>query len=355
MTKLLSCARLFFVSLIVLTVSSCGVTPAGSGRLSPVPQGAITSRSVLSLSPDQTNKVLGTASDRAYRLGPTDVVAVNVYLQPDLDVPVQGSNGTMGGVMVTSDGSVQLPLIGNIQIGGLTLKQARRRITEAYSHFINQPRVAIELVQPQSLRYYLLGAFTAPGVKYPARRLSLLEALALGGSVDIPNADLYQAYVAHGSVKLPVDLHSLLVDGDLSQNVQLASGDVIVVPNSNAENAFVFGAVGKPGAVPFQSGRLTLLQALSAAGLDLNSYAAARLSDVHLIRPGGRSAEFLVINVNAILEGKALQFDLKPGDIVYVPPTGLATWASVLAELTPSLQIVSSALNPFVQIKFLRQ
>lgn len=336
----------------LMVLAGCSNAPSPGMRLVP---GAVVSKSVVTLTAQQIAQVMSTGGNRAYRLGPTDVISLNVYLQPELDVPVPGLAAGLGGVMITSDGNVQLPLIGEVHLGGLTLREARRLITDDYAGYINNPKVAVELVQAQSMRYYLLGAFTTPGIKYPARKLSLLEALALGGSVDIPNADLYQAYVAHGSVKLPVDLHSLLIEGDLSQNVELASGDAIVIPNSNAENAFVFGAVGKPGAIQFQSGRLTLLQALSVAGLDLNSYADARLSDIHLIRPRGRSAAFFVINANAIIDGEAPPFDLEPGDIIYVPPTGLATWASVLKNLTPSLQVVSSALNPFVQIKFLRQ
>jgi polysaccharide export outer membrane protein len=205
------------------------------------------------------------------------------------------------------------------------------------------------------MRYYLLGAFTSPGIKYPLHPMTLLQVLALGGSVNLPEADLYQAYVAQGNVKLPVDLYALLVQGDLTQNIELASGDVVVIPSSSTENAFVFGAVTKPGAVPFEGGSLSLLQALSQAGLDLPSLTNAELSNIHVIRAGGRSAEFFVVNAAMIANGQAVSFDLQPGDIVFVPPTMVATWNQVLAQLLPSLQTVSAVLNPFVSIKYLQQ
>ncbi len=228
-------------------------------------------------------------------------------------------------------------------------------LTNAYAQYVTDPKVSIELVQPQSLRYYLLGAFSAPGVKYPMHPLTLLEALSLGGTVDIPNADLYQAYVAQGNSKLPVDLYALLVHGDLTQNITLASGDAIVIPTSANEDAFVLGTVSKPGSVPFSSGSLSLLQALSVAGMDLTSLTNSRLSAIHIIRADGRRAEFFVVNAQMIMDGQAESFDLRPGDIVFVPPTQVATWNQVLAQILPSLQVIAGVLNPFVVIHYLNQ
>jgi polysaccharide export outer membrane protein len=185
------------------------------------------------------------------------------------------------------------------------------------------------------------------------RELSLLEALALGGSVDVSQADLYQAYVAQGQTKLPVDLHALLIDGDLSQNITLAPGDTIVVPSSENENAFVLGAVGAPGPVKFQGGELSLLQALSAAGLNLQNYTDARLGQIRIIRSSGRNAAFFVVDANKILNGQAVPFALQPGDVVFVPPSPVATWNQALRELIPSLQTVAYSLSPFVSIRYL--
>jgi polysaccharide export outer membrane protein len=156
-------------------------------------------------------------------------------------------------------------------------------------------------------------------------------------------------------VKLPVDLYALLLNGDLSQNIPLASGDAIVIPPSTSEDAFVFGAVGKPGPIQFEPSGLSLLQALASAGLDLAGYTSARLSRVHIIRAHGQSAQFFVVDAAMILNGQASSFALEPGDIVFVPPTAVATWNEVLSELLPSLQVISGVLNPFVSIKYLQQ
>ena len=346
----------FTAMALVCALAGCAAnngTPV-TVRTVPLPS-SVVSVETQHLTPDEISQVVGTTENGAYVLGPNDVISVNVYSHPDLSVPNPLQYGNHAGALITSDGSVQLPLIGNVNVGGLTLQQAQQRLQLAYGTYVVQPRIAIELQQAESLRYYLLGAFTTPGVVYPSHPLDLLDALALGGSVNISGADLYQAYVAQNSVKLPIDLHALLIDGDMSQNVTLAPGDAIVIPTSANENAFVFGSVAKPGAVPFQSGGLTLLQALSDAGLDLGSMTNGELSQVRIIRSQGASAQYFVVNASMIENGKAAPFALYPGDIVYVPANAIGTWNQAISALLPSLQAVSGILNPFVDIKYLRQ
>jgi polysaccharide export outer membrane protein len=344
--------HIVFALLGCMLLSGCDPVPKEQPALfQATSESPILSAQTESLTPDELRQVSDTSPSQAYVLGPDDVIQIVVYLHPELDVPQVGGSGTAA--LITSDGTVGLPLIGNIRLGGLTLRQAEEKLTQAYSVYVNNPKISIELASAQSLRYYLLGAFNSPGIKYPVHPLSLLEALALGGSLDLPNADLYQAYVAQGQVKLPVDLHALLLDGDLTQNIPLASGDVIFIPSSAAENAYLFGAVGKPGPIQFVSGSLSLLQALASAGLDLTNYTDARLSRIHIIRSHGRSAEFLIVDATMIMQGKAASFALEPGDIVFVPPTAIATWNQVLEQILPSLQTISDVLNPFVSIRYL--
>jgi polysaccharide export outer membrane protein len=347
--------QLLVVILLSFALVACNEPVPVSGTI--MAPGASTSAVVSSESQTLSMEQQQLASDRiingAYRLGPDDIIAVSVYSHPELSSPQPGMLQGLGGLMITSDGTVALPLIGNVRLGGLTIDRAQRNISAAYATYINNPNVTVQLVAAQSLRYYLLGAFSTPGVKYPGHNLTLLDALSLGGSVDLPNADLYQAYVVENSRKIPVDFHALLLDGDLTQNVTLASGDTIVIPPASTENAFVFGAVGKPGAVPFEAGSLSLLQALSVAGLDLPNYTSARLEQVHIIRAHGKSADFIIVDAAKILQGQAFPFSLQPGDIVFVPPTRVASWNQVLDMLIPSLTTINGVLNPFVSIAYL--
>lgn len=340
---------------MVMGVAGCAQSPPSAPvTMSALPSPVVSEQSQ-HLTQDEMAQVFGGTEDGAYLLGPSDIISVNVYDHPELSVPNPNQYGNGGGVLITSDGSVGLPLIGDIHIGGMTLPAAEAKLQSAYAQYVVNPRVAVEVQQAQSMRYYLLGAFTSPGVKYPVHPLDLLDALALGGSVDIPSADLYQAYVAHGNVKLPIDMHALLVNGDLTQNATLLPGDVIVIPTVQNEQAFVFGSVSKPGPVGFQTGTLSLLQALSDAGLDLSSITNGELSQVRIIRSQGANGQLFVVNATMIMQGKAASFALEPGDIVFVPPSGIATWNQAINQLLPSLEAVSDILNPFVSIKYLTQ
>jgi polysaccharide export outer membrane protein len=292
---------------------------------------------------------------KPYLLGADDVISVSIYMHPELSTPQPGMTTSSGGALITSDGSVGLPLVGNVRLGGLTIEQAQRRLTADYGNFINDANVTVQLMSAQSLRYYLLGEFSQPGVKYPGRELTLLEALSLGGSLNIADADLYEAYVAQDGQKLPVDIHDLYVNGDMSQNILLQPGATVVIPPAADEKAFVFGAVGKPGPIDFEGGQLSLLQALSAADLDLPNYTAAKLTEVRVIRSHGAGADFIVVDASKILRGEAMPFKLQPGDIVFISPTQVASWNQVLDMVIPSLTTISGVLSPFVSLKYLSQ
>ena len=294
--------------------------------------------------------------DITYRLGPGDVIGIDVYMHPDLSIPTPGTTNTVGppGAVVSNDGNLQLPLLGVVHVAGLTVGQLRQRLMSGYARYLRRPSISIQVQQPRSIRYYLLGQFADPGLKYSDRPLRLLDALALGGTVNMTNADLHGAYVIQDGRKLPLAIGRLLLKGDLTQNVRLQSGDTIVVPAASTMEAYVFGAVGKPGPVPFVNGKLDLLQALSSSGMDLTNLSNARLGDVRVIRSSGARGEFYVVDASRILRGRAAPFALESGDIVFVPPTALGGWNAVIQQLLPSLQLVGATLNPFVQITYLK-
>lgn len=290
-----------------------------------------------------------------YHIGPGDVLGVNVYLHPQLSVPnARFANGPPG-VVVSNNGRVELPLLGVVPVAGLTVSALQKKLTHDYARYLVAPHVSVQVQEARSIRYYLLGEFTNPGLKYSDRPLHLLEAMALGGSVNLKDADLRGAYVVQGHSKLPINFYRLVLNGDLKQNAQLMTGDTIVIPDTATMEAFVFGAVHKPGAVPFVNGQLFLLQALADAGMDVASMTDAQLSRIHIIRSHGAHGQFIVVNAERILHGKAMPFALQSGDIVYVPQTGISHFNQIIQQILPSLEVVSGILNPFVQIKFLRQ
>jgi polysaccharide export outer membrane protein len=216
----------------------------------------------------------------------------------------------------------------------------------------------VQLAFHGSIRYYLLGQFANPGLKYSDRPLRLMEAISLGGTVMLEKASLQSAYIARNGKRLPIDFQRLMRDGDLKHNIPMRTGDVIVVPDNASEQAYVFGGVtgdGGRGIVRFVNGRLDILQALSQAGFGFKERSEGVLSDTHVIRSSGDHGTLFVVDVERILDGEAANFHLMPGDIIFVPTTWITDWNNALSKLLPTLSTISGLLNPFVQIKYLSQ
>jgi polysaccharide export outer membrane protein len=307
----------------------------------------------------------GEADGDPYRVGPGDTILVAVYMHPELSIaPYAGTNGgsamgsRMAGLVVDNDGTAQFPLIGSLSVAGKTSNELRVFLEKELARFVNDPKVTVQVVFTGSIRYYLLGQFAQPGLKFSDRPLRLLEALSLGGSVLLERASLGTAYVARNGKRLAINFRRLLREGDLRQNIRLRSGDVILVPDNAGDQVFVFGGSGPTpsgGAIAMRSGRLDLLQAIAQAGYGIHERSQVKLSQTRVIRSDGDHGQLFVVDADRMLKGEAASFPLMPGDIVFIPETGFTSWNEALSQLLPSLQTVSGLLTPFVQIKYLSQ
>ena len=318
------------------------------------------------LDPRLVAEIVGERDGDAYRVGPGDTLLVAVYGHPELSIApyagvgsVTADRSRLSGLAIDNDGTIQFPLVGTVQVAGKTSAELKTFLENELVAYVKDPKVTIQVVFTGSIRYYLLGQFTQPGLKYSDRPLRLLEALSLGGSVELEKASLRSAYVARKGKRLPINFHRLIRDGDLTQDIRLRSGDVVLVPDNVNERAYVFGgAVGsnpKGGTVSFVNGRLTLLQALAQVGFGTTEQVQGKLSETYVIRSEADRGELFIVDAERLLRGEAANFELAPGDVVYVPPTWVTSWNQVLSQLLPTLQTISGVLAPFVQIKYLSQ
>jgi polysaccharide export outer membrane protein len=285
-----------------------------------------------------------------YRLGPSDVLYVNVNGRPEMGSPVLSGSGKVLGSRVDGRGMIHLPLVGSVEVAGLTIGEVQERLQERYARFLNNPWVVVEIAEYRSQPLYLLGQFRSAGAFYLERPMTLLQGLALGGGLT-DAANLNSARLLRGGKTLPVDIRELIEGGDTRQDIWLKPGDTIFVPDDRNQNVFVFGAVTKPGPVPMPNGRLSLPQALAGAGL---GEIRGNLEYVRIIRSlSVTRGELLVVDVKETLKGDSLPFPLEEGDIVYVPRSAVGNWNEALKELLPTLQAFSAILQPFVQIEVL--
>ena len=346
-----------------LWLAACGSRPAVVAKSLPSP---IRSHRQEVLDRQTVADIVGERDGEAYRVGPGDTLLVAVYGHPELSIaPYAGGSSLtadrsrLSGLAIDNDGTIQFPLIGTVPVAGKTSAQLRTFLETELATYVKEPKVTVQVVFTGSIRYYLLGQFTQPGLKYSDRPLRLLEALSLGGSVELEKASLRSAYVARAGKRLPVNFLRLVREGDLTQNLKLRSGDVIMVPDNTSERAYVFGGAAgsnpRGGTVSFVNGQLSLLQALAQIGFGTTEHVQAKLSETYVIRSEADRGELFVIDAEQLMQGEAADFALAPGDVVYVPPTWVTSWNQVLAQLIPTLQTISGVLNPFVQIKYLQQ
>ncbi len=348
------------LALLALTACSGGLK---AGTVKTLPS-AVRSHQQDALEQTLLTSALDSKDGIAYRIGPGDSLLIAVFRHPELSISsyagmgAASAGGRGAGVVVDNDGTIQFPMLGVVKAEGKTSGELRDELQQRLAKFVKEPEVTIQVLFNGSLRYYLLGEFAQPGLKLADRPMRLLEALALGGSINLPRANLRNAYVARAGRKLPINFFRLLREGDLRQNIRLNSGDTIFVPDNTNDQAFVFAGAAtgaRGGAVPFVNGRLDLLQALAISGVGFRERAQGRLDQVRVIRSEGDRGQLFVVDADRILRGEAAPFGLEPGDIVFVPESGVTSWNQAIEQILPSLQAISGVLNPFVQIKFLSQ
>ena len=131
---------------------------------------------------------------------------------------------------IRPDGRVSLPMIGEVQAGGLTLPQLTERISKSYGRFFVDPHVVINVAQFRPLDITVLGMVNRPGTYQVKEPVRLLQAIALGGGFDTQRSDLRNVMVvkANGDVRR-IDVVAVL-EGKVEDNVAITDGDTVRVP-----------------------------------------------------------------------------------------------------------------------------
>ncbi len=286
-----------------------------------------------------------------YRVGPGDVLSIEVAGLVErgnaIDVgstEIQG-NRQIWGFRVYASGKVLLPLVGGVEVAGLSVEQVQQKLIGVFSTYIRQPVVSVEILQFKSQPLYLLGKFARPGLYYLDRSTSLLHGVALGGGLD-QKANLRGARVIRDKQVVPVDIYQLLHHNDHRQNITLRPGDTVYVPDSEDQKVYILGAVASPGPVPMTSGRLNLIQALSSAGLNGKPYDHEKIRLIRTLSP--TRGQLMVIDLAQMMDGRSMPMPLQDGDIVYVPKTPLGGWNEVISELLPTAQLIGAIVQPFL-------
>lgn len=298
---------------------------------------------VLEIEPVSIPVENSVAQDPVYRVGSGDLLAINVFGEEGL------SNLR---VSVDGEGYIQVPFLERIPVAGRSVAEIQTMLKEGFGRQFRNPWVVVEIEEHRSRPIYLVGQFNKPGVVYLQGPTNLLQAVSMASGMS-ENAHLSGARLWRAGEIAAVDMNALLVDGRADHNIYLESGDTIVVPSNSDNKAFVMGAVVRAGAVPFSNEPMTLLKALTQVGGPIKS--TALLSQVRVIRTySAVDGQLILVNAKDILKGRAPDLQLQPDDIVYVPDNWIENWNQVIRAVTPTLQLAGGALQPFVQVKFLK-
>jgi polysaccharide export outer membrane protein len=161
-----------------------------------------------------------TAAATNYTIGPSDVLQIIVWKEPELTRDVT----------VRFDGKITVPLLGDLQAAGRTPVEVADSLTQGLKHFIDAPRVTVGIGQANSSRFYVVGLVIRSGEFPLAGHTTVLQGLALaGGFKEFAKTDGIVIVRRDQSI-VPVNYKRIADGKDVAQNVLLAPGDTIVVP-----------------------------------------------------------------------------------------------------------------------------
>ncbi|CZZ94120.1 outer membrane protein involved in polysaccharide [Bordetella ansorpii] len=289
-------------------------------------------------------RVEGTQQGYRYLVGAYDLLRITVWNHPELTNPT-GASEVQTGQEVNGNGTFFYPFVGEMRAAGLTVGQIRDALTRKLARFIAEPQVDVSVMAFRSQRAFAMGQLAKPGmapITEVPMRVSDLVAHS-GGLTD--RADLGAAVLTRGGSQLKLDLYALYYKGDLSQDVLISPGDILTVPENRYNKVFVLGEVVRPQSIVLPRGRMSLAEALADAG-GVNPF-TANTAHLYVIRGGtGSRPEIWYLNARSpdalVL---ADRFDLRPRDVVYVDPAGVARFGRVLNNILPSASLLRSTLQ----------
>ena len=203
-----SVLRAFFIGFLVTAVTACSAVPTTS------------------LPP--SNSTVDHRDDANYLIGPGDKLNIFVWRSPELSVTVP----------VRPDGKISVPLVEDMVAIGKTPTQLAREIEKALTKYVQDPKVTViteSFVGPFSQQVRVIGEAAQPrAVPYRANMTLLDVMIEVGGLTKFAAGDraVIVRRVKGVQNSYTVKLDSLIKDGDVSYNVRLQPGDILIIPQS---------------------------------------------------------------------------------------------------------------------------
>ncbi|HVE66466.1 MAG TPA: polysaccharide biosynthesis/export family protein [Thermoanaerobaculia bacterium] len=245
-----------------------------------------------------------------YTLGPKDLLDIRVFEIPELNLERR----------VSDSGAIDLPLLGEINVSGLTATQVRARLESLLTaKYVNRANVSVVVKEFANKPVSILGAVEKPGSLNISGRWTLLQAIsAAGGLTGEAGKRIYVIRRAENGLSdiLEIKSEDLFQASSGQWNIPLAPGDIVNVQAKRQVKVFCLGEVKSPGSLEFDGDdRISLLSAIAKAG-GLTDRASSK---IRVKRRGsdGKDKE-IVADFKRIVSGKDSDLTLQPDDVVIV-------------------------------------
>jgi len=306
-----------------------GYAQASSGSPSLSEPGIASSTGKAGISPQGQGPTIIPKDFSELRIEPGDLLSVNVYDAPEF------SNS----YRVDAAGDLTIPLCGKVNVRGLNLPDAAKRLEAALKdgQILNQPQVNVDVMQYAGQYVTVTGEVSSPGRVPLIAPTKLGEVLAeAGGVTPLAGTHIKIRYGADDAAPEEEVPYSRSQGNRATAAILVRPGDTVIVPRAGI--VYVLGAVNRPGGYVMQEdGRLNVAEALALSG---GTVMQADTGGLRVIRrnPDGTVLDF-PLSYNGIAKGTQTPLQLQAQDIVYVP------MSKTKAALSSTLGIIQAAAS----------
>jgi polysaccharide export outer membrane protein len=253
------------------------------------------------------SSTIAFASDE-YIIGPDDILDIVVWKEDNLTKAYP----------VDKDGVVTMPFLKEVKVSGLTTTAAAELIAARLKNegYLVNPVVTVTVKEYHSQKIMVFGMVKKPGSYYLKDKTLVLDLLSQIEYTESGSGKMVilRRKPSGEEETIEVDLRALVLNGDLSQNIEVLGGDKLIFSRiSTGQQIYVLGEVGNPG--PYTIERdMTVLEALRMAG-GFTDYASK--GKVKIIREENGKKKTIMVNLNKIRKGdKSQDVILRAGDVL---------------------------------------
>jgi protein involved in polysaccharide export with SLBB domain len=236
---------------------------------------------------------------------------------------VAGRTDVSGSFTVAEDGTVTLPIVGNVRVQGRSAPEIRSDLSRRVSLFDrSSPLVTVTVAEYKSRKIFVLGAVLLPGIYAFADMPTMWDAIAeAGGPLDDANlssVEMIPADASGGRHTQTIDVAAAIRESRTDMLPRLRPGDTVRVPRGqNSSSVLIMGAITRPGPLPYDQAPDLVTAVVRSGGPTTD----AKLDEVQVLRQTGTRVMRLRVNLDRYFEKGDLAGNprLEPGDTVFLP------------------------------------